>query len=655
VASWAITSAVTVGALAFVCDGALVSLRGRSPARAAFASAACAFALAVVVGFALSPVAALLEASSSRIARSRPWGRLLWPLPVAAVALVAAVVATDSFSLAQLEKSAGILVGFSIGVVLAAVVATWRARPLAVSVALALSFAALAADVGSRFEERVRHDLLAVLVACGVLAAVAPVRRRLRVAPLRALVAWAVVLVAAAATTFGVVDRAAPGWRAWSEDWGRFGPSLAHAGRAVTDLDGDGYSSLFWSGDCDDFDSTRNPRAHETGDGIDHNCNGAVPPTHPSDRELGLAPPVGDPALGADDIDLLVLVTVDCMRADALRPDVTPRLSALASRGVTMSRAYSVGAATLVSLAFVQRTDGTHDRTVAKRLADHGIESAFVFSYGFGANPRAGVFLDDFTTLHVPAAEKRFDAASVTDRGLEAISHSRGRMFLWLHYYDAHAPVEVVPTPSTPEVPGLPTPYVAGLAAIDHEVGRVVDALEADGRFGRTAIIVTADHGEAFGAHGIPNHALSAYEPLIHVPAILVAPGMAPQKLDALVTHRDLPATLLGAFGLADEARATERFGRSWLRLRAAPTAPLHDFVVSYSWLAKLGEKRLYPLAAITEPRRKLLEGFGNTLEELYDPVADPGELDDLAPSERDSVERLHRTLAVYRDADGYL
>ncbi len=136
---------------------------------------------------------------------------------------------------------------------------------------------------------------------------------------------------------------------------------------------------------------------------------------------------------------------------------------------------------------------------------------------------------------------------------------------------------------------------------------------------------------------------------------MIVAPGLAPQRFDELVTHRDLPATLLGAFGHADEARAAERVGRSWLRLRASPTARLHDFVVSYSWMAKLGEKHLSPLAAIVEPRRKLLEGFGNTLDELYDPVSDPGELDDLVPSEPDSVARLHRALAVYRDVDDFL
>jgi choline-sulfatase len=655
VGAWAIATALLLGGVSFACDALLVGVRGRSGVRMAFCAGLVAFALATVVGFALAPIAALVEAASLRIERGG--GRLgaLWPLPLAFGALMVAVVATDSFSRRQQGANVWVIVGFPIGVVAAAALARWRERRVATPLAVAFAMLAFAASVLEQSEERVRHDLLIVLVACGTLAAATPIRRRLRRASVKNLALLATLLVAWSTVTLVSADHVAAGWRARSEQWASFGPALARAGRAATDLDGDGYSPLFWSGDCDDFDSSRNPRAHETNDGIDHNCNGAVPPPHATDAQLGLPPAMGDPALGVNDVDLVLLVTIDCMRADALRPEIMPHVTALASQGVTMTRAYSVGASTLVSLGFVQRPNGVNDPTVAARLAELGIESTLVFSYGFGADHRADVFLNGFTKTELADATSRFDAATVTDRGLSALAASHGRTYLWLHYYDAHAPIEVVPTPSTPAVDGLPPAYVAGLGAIDVEIGRVVDALRSQGRFSRTAFIVTADHGEAFGAHGIPYHALSAYEVLVHVPVVLVAPGLAPRRFDGLVTHRDLPATILGAFGLSGEARAAERFGRSWLRLRGAPTAPLHDFVVSYGWMAKLGERHLSPLAAIIEPRRKLLEGFGNTLEELYDPLSDPGELDDLAPTERDTVARLHRTLAIYRDVDGFL
>ena len=69
--------------------------------------------------------------------------------------------------------------------------------------------------------------------------------------------------------------------------------------------------------------------------------------------------------------------------------------------------------------------------------------------------------------------------------------------------------------------PRLPYPrpeYVARLAFIDRELGRLVDALEADGRLARTALVIVSDHGEGLGSHGLEFHGLSTYEPIIHVP-----------------------------------------------------------------------------------------------------------------------------------------
>jgi arylsulfatase A-like enzyme len=170
----------------------------------------------------------------------------------------------------------------------------------------------------------------------------------------------------------------------------------------------------------------------------------------------------------------------------------------------------------------------------------------------------------------------------------------------------------------------------------------------------RTMIVVTGDHGEAFGAHGVPYHVISAYEPLVRVPGVVLAPGLAPGRYPHLVSHRDVPATVLGAFGLASEEGA-EDFGRSWLRLRDAPLAPLHRFVVSYAAHGGRGFLFVMPLATLVEPERKLIETFENSLYELYDPVADPGEQDDLVVDELDTLGRLHRELSLYRDIDGYL
>ena len=139
----------------------------------------------------------------------------------------------------------------------------------------------------------------------------------------------------------------------------------------------------------------------------------------------------------------------------------------------------------------------------------------------------------------------------------------------------------------------------------------------------------------------------------MRVPAMVTAPGLAPATYDGLISLRDVAPTILGAFGRCDPA--TERFGRSWLRLRDAPEARLHDFVVSYSAESVRGMTYLMPMAAIVEPRLKLIETFENKLLEVYDPKADPLEAVDLATSDTAEIAALRRRLAIFRDIDGYL
>src|SRR5581483_310386 len=130
------------------------------------------------------------------------------------------------------------------------------------------------------------------------------------------------------------------------------------------------------------------------------------------------------------------------------------------------------------------------------------------------------------------------------------------------------------------------------------------------------------------------------------------APGLSPRVVTELTSHRDLPATLIGAFG--GDAEVEERYGRSWWRLRAAPTAPLHRFVVSRSARASRGPEWSMPMHALIEPRYKLVQVYDNDLIELYEPPADPDERYDLAWNHGADVARLRAELAMYRDLDGW-
>ena len=44
--------------------------------------------------------------------------------------------------------------------------------------------------------------------------------------------------------------------------------------------------------------------------------------------------------------------------------------------------------------------------------------------------------------------------------------------------------------------------YLANVALIDREVGRIVDALQQAGRLDNAVVVFTSDHGDTLGDHG---------------------------------------------------------------------------------------------------------------------------------------------------------
>jgi arylsulfatase A-like enzyme len=143
---------------------------------------------------------------------------------------------------------------------------------------------------------------------------------------------------------------------------------------------------------------------------------------------------------------------------------------------------------------------------------------------------------------------------------------------------------------------------------------------------------------------------VSCWESLVRIPAFMVAPGLEPGEHGGLVGHADLPATLLGAFGLAAATDGAEDWGRSWWRLRGHLERPLHEFVAIRSARLASGSQTSYPLLALVERDHKIVRSLGDGLDELYDVTRDPGETHDLAYAEPALLLRLRARLALYQD-----
>lgn len=93
--------------------------------------------------------------------------------------------------------------------------------------------------------------------------------------------------------------------------------------------------------------------------------------------------------------------------------------------------------------------------------------------------------------------------------------------------------------------------YYAMIELIDHQVGRMLEALDASGQAENTIVIFTSDHGETLGDHGLLLKGCRFYESLMRVPLIMRWPrgGVSNERRDELVELLDLAPTLLEAAG----------------------------------------------------------------------------------------------------------
>lgn len=114
-------------------------------------------------------------------------------------------------------------------------------------------------------------------------------------------------------------------------------------------------------------------------------------------------------------------------------------------------------------------------------------------------------------------------------------------------------------TPSAEELALLLGLYEASLGRLSSRVANLISVLQAAGRWDNTLLVVTSDHGQAFGEHGELFHERSPYEPLLHVPLWVRWPH-GERTVD--VRHDqvglvDVASTLLQAAGVADAFRTS--------------------------------------------------------------------------------------------------
>jgi len=393
----------------------------------------------------------------------------------------------------------------------------------------------------------------------------------------------------------------------------------------------------------------------------------------------------------------------------------SPVLDALAAEGARFDFAISQWPKTGPSFASIMTSSYPKDNNIVRRvgirvpcsyrmLAEE-LQAAGYDTRGVVANGALGrefcfdQGFDDYVESWKGAkSQHAIDAATVagkvTDLALESLSRADEKkpLFLWVHYLDPHFPYtpppeyaerfqgdgKVVTGEKVPIDLGSTRRFVGGIgvsqvlddsddldryvarydgeiAYVDHEIGRLFDALRERGLWDRMLVVMTSDHGESLGEHGYYfGHGMYPFQDGLRVPLVvrfprIVEPHVDPDPVELL----DLAPTILEAAGVQLDkgrwAQGGSLFDRMWGQVSGKGRLVYSEsgYAVHRKWMKSVSDGRfkLIWLPAIQEQRRCL----GRASEyAFFDLHSDPGELTDVTDRHLAEMESFQRQLRTW-------
>jgi len=266
----------------------------------------------------------------------------------------------------------------------------------------------------------------------------------------------------------------------------------------------------------------------------------------------------------------------------------------------------------------------------------------------------------------------------VTGAALEVLGRlaERQPFFLFLNYMDAHWP-RAPPEPfrsrfgapgrnrasheyygletavngrgrilTEPERRDLIAAYDGGIAYLDHQLGDVFDTLRRAGVYDHALIIVTSDHGEAFGEKSLMDHGTSVYQDQVHVPLLIKFPGQRePAEVSALASGVDLYPTVMEAVGApVGRYLAGVPLRRASGRLERVVFA---EFYPEWDTWTNFPRFHRIQRAMFRDSWKLILSGDGD--RELYDLSTDSGENRNLISEQPHVAAEMEAVLSAWQ------
>lgn len=385
-------------------------------------------------------------------------------------------------------------------------------------------------------------------------------------------------------------------------------------------------------------------------------------------------PPNKDVPLGES--PLVILVTVDALRADVVysgKHDAKlPTFARLRDEGLVFSQTRAPGTLTKTSLASLfmgihfsqqywspmKNRNGAmavhaDDRVrFTELLKEAGVHTSNFRSVNWLRN---GVvmrgFVQDEEIFYPKRRSYYAPSPPVFRRLLPRVKKNLKKQrsgFVYAHLADPHAPYDQGRVKKGSEF----RRYLSEVELVDSQLARLVKVLQNAERPDSILLIISADHGEAFGEHNSRTHGTTMYDEALHVPLIFWSPmteervvGRA-RVVDDLVSVIDLGPTILDLFGVATPGHMMGQSLVPYLKGEAPElTRPI------------IAETRLMR-ALVTPGRLKLIVDTRSGRAELYDLSRDPKEMKNLIDDEelaRKPLAQMRRFFDVHTlRKDGY-